>query len=43
MQFMAKKKAILGTIVKPAGTELGKAQPKLGLGKIVAKLHNFGL
>ena len=26
---------------KQAGTELGKAQPKLGLGKIVAKLYNF--
>ena len=29
-------------IQKQAGTELGKAQPKLGLGKIVAKSHNFG-
>ena len=29
-------------IGEQAGTELGKAQPKLGLGKIVAKSHNFG-
>ena len=28
--------------LRQAGTELGKAQPKLGLGKVVAKLHNFG-
>ena len=34
--------AVNRLLKKQAGTELGKAQPKLGLGKVVAKLHNFG-